>query len=82
MFSTTFRWNDGADAERYEAVEARDGDLLWYAWSHVHGLGRQREAVQSYESYLQDGPLRPLPAPAAAELAAIARRKLGLEPAP
>jgi hypothetical protein len=80
MFSTTFRWNDGSDAERYDAVEATADGLLWYAWSHVHGSGRQNEATQSYEAFLRDGPLRPIPAPARAQLEAIARQKLGPVP--
>jgi hypothetical protein len=78
MFSTTFRWNDGSDAERYDAVEARETDLVWYAWSHRHGQGRTDEATQSYEALLRDGPLRAIPAHARAELEAIARAKLGL----
>ncbi len=80
MFSTTFRWNDGADAERYDAVEARDEGLVWYAWSHVQGGGRQNEARQSYEAFLREGPLRAMPRHAAIELEAIAREKLALEP--
>lgn len=80
MFSTTFRWNDGKEPERYDAVEAREEGLVWYAWSHTHGRGRHDEALQSYASFLRDGPLRPMPAHAARELEAIARRKL--EPAP
>lgn len=75
MFSTTFRWNDGQDGGRYEAVEARDDGLVWYAWSHVHGRGREDEAHQSFESFLRDGPLRAIPAHTARELEALVRAR-------
>jgi hypothetical protein len=78
MFSTTFRWNDGLDAERYDAVEVREHDLLWYAWSHVHGSGRTDEATQSFESFLESGPLRAMPAHAAKEVEALVRAKRGV----
>lgn len=80
MFSTTFRWNDGVDAERYDAVEATQDGLVWYAWSHTHGRGRHDEAHQSYEAFLREGPLRALPPHTARALESIARSKLGLEP--
>ena len=75
MFSTTFRWNDGVDAERYDAVEVRVDGLVWYAWSHQHGRGRHDEATQSFEAFLRDGPLRAIPVHAAAELEAIVRAR-------
>ena len=78
MFSTTFRWNDGQDAERYDAVEAREEGLVWYAWSHRHGTGRHDEATQSYEAFLRDGPLRAMPAHAARELDTLVRARLGV----
>jgi hypothetical protein len=76
MFSTTYRWNDGVDGERYDAVELRTDDLVWYAWSHRHGQGRHDEATQSFEAFLRDGPLRTMPAHAAAELERLVRQKL------
>lgn len=54
----TFRWNDGADVDRYEAVETRDDGLLWYAWSHRAGGGRHDEHLQPYEALERDGPPR------------------------
>ena len=30
----TFRWNDGEDHSRYQAVESTDAGLRWYRWSH------------------------------------------------
>lgn len=57
----TFRWNDGRDVERYEAVETRDEGLCWYAWSHRHGEGKHDEALQPYDAFLRDGPLRAAP---------------------
>lgn len=75
MFSTTFRWNDGADSERYDAVELRDDGLHWYAWSHRHGRGRENEAHQTDEAFLRDGPLRAMPAHAARELVALVRTR-------
>ena len=58
----TFRWNDGKDVERYEAVETRDDGLLWYRWSHLpHEGGRGDEALQGYDAFLRDGPLRDAP---------------------
>ncbi|MFO0682785.1 MAG: hypothetical protein U0234_12065 [Sandaracinus sp.] len=81
LFTTTVRWNDGSDPERYEAVEVRADGLFWYAWSHVHGRGREREALQSYEAYFRDGPLRALPRSAAAELARAVRARPESEPA-
>jgi hypothetical protein len=74
MFLPTYRWNDGASAERYEAVEVRRDGLFWYAWSHVHGVGRTEEATQSFEAFLAEGPLRPMPAFAREELEAFVRR--------
>ncbi len=81
LFATTVRWNDGSDPGRYEAVEARDEGLVWYRWSHVHGRGREDEAVQSYASYFERGPLRALPASAAAELERVVRARSGSEQA-
>lgn len=81
MFSTTFRWNDGVDPERYEAVELAHDGLRWYAWSHRHGQGRQDEAHQGLEEFLRDGPLRAMPVHAARELEALVRARLGAGPA-
>lgn len=61
----TFRWNDGADHSRYEAVETTDAGLRWYRWSHHVELevgGLTDEALQPFEAYLADGPLRGMPA--------------------
>ena len=60
----TFRWNDGEDHSRYEAVESTDRGLRWYRWSHHPELaegGLQDEDLQPYAAYSADGPLRPLP---------------------
>jgi hypothetical protein len=60
----TFRWNDGADHSRYEAVESTDQGLRWYRWSHHPELaegGLQDEALQTYAAFQQDGPLRAIP---------------------
>lgn len=81
MFSTTFRWNDGVDAEGYEAVEATAEGLVWYAWSHVPGRGRHDQCHQGYEAFLRDGSLRKAPAHVARELEVIARARLGVGPA-
>jgi len=78
LFGTTLRWNDGEDAERYDAVEARADGLVWYAWSHVQGRGREDEATQSFEAFVRDGPLRAMPPRARAELEAIVRARLGM----
>jgi len=75
MFSTTLRWNDGDDAEHYEAVEVRADGLVWYAWSHVPGRGRHRELAQSFADFLRDGPPRSMPAHARAELEALVRAR-------
>jgi hypothetical protein len=77
LFGTTLRWNDGDDAERYDAVEATDRGLVWYVWSHVHGRGREDEATQTYDAFLRDGPLRPMPTRARAELDALVRARVG-----
>lgn len=68
----TFRWNDGRDVGSYEAVETSDEGLLWYRWSHAHGAegGRQDEALQPFDAFLRDGPLRAAPAPTLAALRA------------
>jgi hypothetical protein len=67
----TFRWNDGADVERYEAVETHDEGLLWYRWSHgFEGGGRRDELLQSFEAFVREGPPRPAPAPVLAALRA------------
>ncbi|MCA9576142.1 MAG: hypothetical protein R3B40_11130 [Polyangiales bacterium] len=60
----TFRWNDGEDHSRYEAVESTDEGLRWYRWSHHPELdqgGAQDVALQGYAAFLADGPLRALP---------------------
>jgi len=60
----TFRWNDGADHSRYEAVESTDQGLRWYRWSHHPELtegGPQDVAIQTYAAFRQDGPLRTIP---------------------
>jgi len=75
MFATTLRWNDGVDAERYDAVEVGDEGLVWYAWSHVHGRGRENEVRQSFESYRRDGALRAMPERAKNELDALVRAR-------
>ena len=76
FFGKTVRWNDGVDAERYEAVEAREDGLVWYAWSHVQGQGRHDECAQSYADFLREGPLRPMPPQARAELEAFVRARV------
>ena len=81
MFGTTIRWNDGVSAERYEAVEARRDGLVWYAWSHVPGRGRHDEYAQSFADFLRDGPPRPMPAHARAELEVLVRARLDRSPA-
>jgi hypothetical protein len=60
----TFRWNDGSDVERYDAVETTDAGLLWYWWSHRtdHG-GRRDAALQSFDAFVREGPLRAAPEP-------------------
>lgn len=58
----TFRWNDGADVDRYDAVETCAEGLRWYRWSHLaHEGGRHDEALQSYEAFERDGALRAAP---------------------
>lgn len=60
----TFRWNDGEDHSRYQAVESTDRGLRWYRWSHHPELedgGMKDEALQTYAEYREAGPLRPLP---------------------
>ena len=68
----TFRWNDGVDVNVYEAVETRDEGLLWYRWSHRFGEGGGRgdEALQSFDAFLREGPLRAAPAPTLAAIRA------------
>ncbi|MGF1469822.1 MAG: hypothetical protein ACFCGT_27165 [Sandaracinaceae bacterium] len=68
----TWRWlPDPEDADRYQAVRTTDRGLLWYAWSHLPGEdGPHDEAEQSYPAFRAEGPLRPLPAEAEAELRA------------
>ncbi|WP_236605901.1 hypothetical protein [Sandaracinus amylolyticus] len=68
----TFRWNDGVDVNVYEAVETCDEGLLWYRWSHRFGDsgGRGDEALQTFDAFLQDGPLRAAPAPTVAAIRA------------
>ncbi len=68
----TFRWNDGRDVERYEAVETTDDGLRWYAWSHATGEdgGRHDEVRQGYDELLRDGPPRDVPAGVLAALRA------------
>ncbi|WP_157069133.1 hypothetical protein [Sandaracinus amylolyticus] len=60
----TFRWNDGVDVNVYDAVETCDEGLRWYRWSHRFGErgGRVDEALQTFDAFLRDGPLRPAPA--------------------
>lgn len=56
----TWRWNDG-DRERYRGVEAREGTLRWFRWSHMPedgaegGGGHVPVAEQSYGAFLADG---------------------------
>lgn len=67
----TFRWNDGEDHSRYEAVESTDAGLRWYRWSHHVELaegGLQDEALQPYAAYHAEGPLRTLPEDVATKL--------------
>ena len=58
----TFRWNDGRDVERYDAVEMRDDGLLWYSWSHVPSEGgRIGESLQSFDAFVREGAPREAP---------------------
>jgi hypothetical protein len=59
--SRTFRWNDGEDVERYDAVEASASGLVWYGWSHVPPGGRHDERRQTWDELERDGPARPCP---------------------
>jgi hypothetical protein len=69
----TFRWNDGTDSERYEGVTTTDEGLRWFRWSHVFadgtGEGEHDVAHQSYEAFLETGPLREMPDALREELA-------------
>lgn len=56
--SKTWRWNDG-DRERYRGVEAREGVLRWFRWSHMpedDGGGHMPVAEQGYAAFLAEGP--------------------------
>ena len=72
----TFRWNDGETRDSYEAVETTRDGLRWYHWSHrAEDGGPSDEALQCYDDFERDGPLREMPAPLLAELRAhLARR--------
>ncbi len=62
----TWRWNPGTYAERsaYDAVEAGPEGLVWYHWEHGYSAGGERaRAAQTFASFVQNGPLRPLPQP-------------------
>jgi hypothetical protein len=77
----TFRWNDGRDVSTYEAVETRDEGLLWYTWSHVLDAGGRRdEALQSFDAFLRDGPLRAAPPPTLTAIRAWIAANLADEP--
>ncbi|MFK7988715.1 MAG: hypothetical protein AB8I08_22030 [Sandaracinaceae bacterium] len=59
-----WRWRYDEDYDRYEAVEVKDGALHFFAHSHVPGEdGIYREATQSFDAFLRDGPLWRMPEP-------------------
>lgn len=67
----TWRWRFDDDYDRYEGVQTSDDGLRWFLWSHVPGEdGAHEERTQSFASFAEDGPLRPLPEDVARELAA------------
>ena len=58
----TFRWNDGRDVTRYQAVETSERGLRWFGWSHApEDGGLHDEATQSFADFLRNGPSRAAP---------------------
>jgi len=70
----TWRWNDGADSERYEGVATTDEGLRWFRWSHVFadgtGEGEHDVVLQSFSVFREEGPVREMPKTAREELSA------------
>ncbi len=53
---------DDQNPDRYQAVETTTAGFRWFAWSHLHGEdGLSRDALQSYDDFRRDGPLRSIP---------------------
>ena len=59
----TWRWReDWEDPDHHVGLESRDAGFRWFAWSHLHGEdGQTREQTQTFEAFLADGPLWPMP---------------------
>lgn len=82
LATRTFRWNDGASTEGYDAVELDDDALAWFRWSHRHGAGGRIDAGrQSFAAFLAEGPPLSAPAHILRELERIARERTGDGPA-
>ena len=77
LATRTFRWNDGTSTDGYEAVEVEAGGLRWFRWSHVHGAGGRSElGVQSFATFLAEGPPLAVPRHVLAELERLAQTEL------